>query len=445
MTTIIISILAALGIGGGVMIASNGGGGGGSSSAVVAPANPGGSSGGEQIGGGGGSSGGGNSGGQTNPNLPTVSPFIENGSTSSITTLGPTSKNNTTLENKTLTIGVAAFVPYLVTQLPYASLQGTWYSFPQSFVGWGDGSYLAKYGSSPNMQISFNLNQISSQSDFADFYQHTSATPNTMPLSQFYLNIPTGEGNSYFLQLKGSTWNFTSASLALGGRKLGLKNSDFGYYVWTTGITGGYVEGYPYIPYEQYIRSKSRGEQFYMFDKSKQLVGQEFKNRYPNNRATFTGTVIGLQHEEHSNCNTGYSNYNLTGNITLSLNFNLVSNKRTFSGAITNVMVGDKTWYDLNLSGEIYLPNLGAQTPNMQIKSVSYNTGQTNSITGYKLNGEGLKKLSSDNLFGTAAIVKGSNPSEDELVGGIAFVGKVDKDTHIFNYLAFGSTYTQPQ
>ena len=422
MTTIIISVLLALGIGGGVMVASSGGGGGSSGGAVVGPSNPGGS--------------GGTSGGGTivapDPNLPAISPFIENAlanpSAISIKTYG-------TITNNNINLGMIAYAPISLSEFyrqyfnyvdsyTYPGDDGTISilnldAMPGNRLWWsGDpnlsyDSYIANHGKRPNVYVDFDLTNISDASNpYLDLYhaQHISR--------EILL-----EGN------KQAIWDFDS-TLALGGRKLGLKYSDFGYYKWMGALT--------YIS-PQYYNRHPGGKQIYMYETSRMFTGQDRVNRYKdiNYIATFSGNVIGTQRMEHSTNTTNVLVYDLTGDINLTLDFSGDYHRGALTGSITNVKVGNQSWYDLTISGGIKI-NSGADEF-IKIYTVTYNPEQTPSVGINPLNGENVRYLTESNMFGNGAVIKGDTIDEDEVVGGLSFVGKKENLNFILTHLAFGA------
>ena len=428
MTAIIISILAALGIGGGVMLASSGGGGGSSGGAVVDTINP----------GGGGSGGGG---GIVNPNLPSISPFIQNALTNPASISSPGN-----LQNNTFTIGMSAFAPlpigeYYPNQAGNTNsfiIMGTesyWSGGPNTLTSWD--SYNANFGTKANVYDSFNLSNISDATKpKVDFYQGTNQS------QEFYapreLSISAEPNISGHIH---ATWNFNS-TLALGGRKMGLQYSDFGYYKWWAGlsnITSADPSGYSRTS----VANQWGGKQFYMYEVSRLFTDQDRANRYKNNNymATFTGNVIGIQKMEHYNCGRENTLNDLTGDITLTLNFNQAYHYGVVSGSITNIQVSNQPWYDLTLSGTVKA-NSGDNNF-IKINSVTYNPEQTSSVNINQLNGENVRYLTESNNFGSGAIIKGDSIAQDEVVGGISFVGKNSNYYFIFTHLAFGTKFQQ--
>ena len=438
MTTIIISILAALGIGGGVMLASSGGGGNSGGAAVVAPVNPG-DSGSSSYTGGGGSSGGGTStGGQTggstggstgggsssqnNPNANTIAnakSTIAFSGTNNIITGGllATAPSSAMLVSKAsgasinkgkITLQLNAFAPTLVS--------GTTYTTNETYktVKYSESvskSYVSGYKlTNPSLSATFDLTsnamvEATASNLRIDAYKSTSLpakrTLQTLDFNYIHLN----DGETHIDTVSNATWSMVNAILFLGGRRVGLSNSDFGYILWQAKYE------HPDIDSRRLLRNGT--QQFYIFDKSNQLMPSEY-SRYANNIATFNGNVVGRHHTVLS-CGNNSANY-LSGDISITLDFNT----KKLNGAISNMKQFTSN-ININPSFEGVIYNMSSTDPNFKITSISGN----------------YFALNSDGTFGEGVIVKGTTSAKDEVVGELSF-GWAGSDYNFAN-LAFGA------
>ncbi|MBR4507908.1 MAG: hypothetical protein IKP23_00305 [Elusimicrobiaceae bacterium] len=472
MTAIIISILAALGIGGGVMLASGGSGGSSGGAAVVAPVNPGTGGGGSNTGGsntggsntggsntggsntggsntGGSNTGGSNTGGTTGGNTggtsgsSNVGALLASGSLSGVSVVGKAAHGNTTLSGKNLSIGMAPFAPILVSGTTYKTNEERAYTV--------DGNYRFVSGytaDNPIMKKTINLGTIKSSTNYADFYNLPAQQTKNIPT--LHASFVTGAGgimeNTVSTNLTDLTWTFNLTNFALGARKLGLQYSEFGYYSWKSVFTNymiehGYSSGTWAITSSSLQKRYTRygAQQFYMFNTSRQFTGSNYTSRYGNN-ATFSGNVIGVRHFLRTTC--GVNNVaNLTGDITLNLN---LANKN-LSGNISNVVVGGSAWYSFTLTGTI--KDVTSSEPyNIIFTNVDYDRNQTASLpyTLHRYDGNNLTPMNNNGSnFGDAVIVKGSSVSKDEMVGQLAFTGHTAEPTGStsFNnvFISFGA------
>ena len=464
MTAIIVSILAALGIGGGVMLASGGSGGSSGGAAVVAPVNPGTGGGGSNTGGsntggsntggsntggsntGGSNTGGSNTGGSTGGNTggntggttggstggtsgsSNVGALLASGSLSGVSVVGKAAHGNTTLSGKNLSIGMAPFAPILVSGTTYKTNEERAYTV--------DGNYRFVSGytaDNPIMKKTINLGTIKSSTNYADFYNLPAQQTKNIPT--LHASFVTGAGgimeNTVSTNLTDLTWTFNLTNFALGARKLGLQYSEFGYYTWKSVFTNyiiehGYSDGMHYTTSSSLQKRYTRygGQQFYMFNTSKQFK-DSYTGRY-GNTATFTGNVIGFRNFFRTTC--GVNNVaNLTGDITLNLN---LANKK-LSGNISNVVVGGSAWYSFTLTGSI--KDVTSSTPyNIIFTNVDYDRDQTASINylSGKYDGGNLTPINNNGSnFGDAVIVQGNSVSKDEIVGQLAFTGHTAETT----------------
>ena len=453
MTTIIISVLLALGIGGGVMLSSGGGSDSGGA-AVVGPSNP---------SGGGGGSGGGNSGGSTGGSTGSsnVGVLLASGSSSGITTIGRGAKGNTTLSGKNLSIGMAPYAPLLVngttyrtneeydsTDINYLSGSNTYSGTLQFISGYTPASSV--------MKQTINLASIDASNNFADFYAGPGYVTKSLPtLNITYLKASRKSNGSWYGQTIGPTtynditWRFGIWDFALGARQLGLKNSEFGYYTWKSEYIGANIDTKRFTRYG--------ADSFYMYKTSKQFKESDYTQRY-GNTATFNGNVIGAVHSINYVCGSNGSGTHVNGNITLLLNLQ----NKTLSGNITNTKIytyshGSSSgtgiyhvnispsstfynWYDFSLKGNI---NTGSSTtPNITFTKVDYDRAQTASITYANFDGKDLHPLNNSDNFGDAVIVTGSGSVKDEMVGQINFTGhRLTDGTAYFQnvFLSFGA------
>lgn len=463
MTTIIISVLCALGIGGGVMLSSSGGSSSGGA-AIVAPANPNGNGGGSTTGGtttggssntGGTTTGGGTTGGTTTGSS-NVGSLLASGSLSGITVMGRGAAGNTTLNGKNLTIGMAPYAPILVSGTNYKTNEeydvtainylsgGKVYSSNAQFVS---GYTLT----SPVIKQTINLSNIEGSNNYVDFYSGPGTYTKVLPsLTVSYLKGSSGNSQPWYGSIIGPTtynnvtWEFFIQDFALGARKLGLKNSEFGYYNWQSKFVN--------------VRTVDGGDSFYMFRTANQFTGSNYVSRY-GNTATFEGNVIGVLRTVNYVCGSGNTQEHVTGDISLVLN---LSNK-TLTGNITNTKIstyshGSSTsqpgiwhihannaqvydWYDFTLTGVIN--NATSGSPNIVFTNVDYDRAQTDSVYSHNtFDGTNLHPLNNSTNFGDAVIVKGSSVSQDEMVGQIKFTGhRLTSGTDYFThaYLSFGA------
>ena len=454
MTTIIISVLLALGIGGGVMVASSGGGGESSGGAVVAPPNPGGS-------GGGGSSGGGSSTGGGTTGSSNVGALLASGSSSGITVMGKAAQGNTSLSGKILTIGMAPYAPILVSGTTYKTNEeydtadinylsgGNTYSGTLQFIS----GYTSQ---NPIMKQNINLENIDAYNDFADFYVGPGYVTKSLPtLNITYLKANRRTNGSWYGQTIGPTtynditWRFTIWDFALGARHLGLQNGEFGYYTWGSEYMGANIDAKRFTRYG--------ASTFYMYKTSKQFTGN-YIQRY-GNTVNFEGNIIGAIHSINYVCGSNNSGAHINGNISLSLNLE----NKTLVGSITNtkaflyghgstsgtgvyhVYPGSVTnphnWYNFTLEGNINIGN--STTPNITFTKIDYDREQTASVTYANFDGKDLHPLDNNTNFGDAVILaEGSNASKDEMVGQINFTGhRLTDGTAYFQdvFISFGA------
>lgn len=378
MTTIIISILCALGIGGGVMVASSSGG--GSSSAAVSTLNPGGS---------GSSSGGSIQAGN----------LLKKTASNKIRTITENSQVNMLKNGKNISLTLSAYAPVKVGNNSYQTNDIFVTAGPRKYV-WGFTQ------TTPPVQVTFDLGTITSSSAVADFYAGNTVTQYLGTLSTTSLRQKSGMLN--FVN-ENVTWTLTS-NLALGGRLLGLENSDFGYYTWLSRYTNSSMES---SSDSKRYRRYSSG-QFYMFDTSKQLMASQY-DRYSatSNIASFSGKAIGAINYLNNNCGGNSATNNLYGDISLSLNFNT----KQLSGNITNTKLANYTWYNIGITGTINNEIIN-NSPNFSITNVVLSgTASVLPIENNVVYTLGM------NNYGSGAVVKGSSVSKDEVVGEIAFTG----------------------
>ncbi len=454
MTTIIISILAAIGIGGGVMLSSSGGGSSSGGTAVVAPANPGSgnNSGGSSTSGS--NTGGTTTGGGTSVGSSNVGALLASGSSNGITTVSRGVSGNTTLNGKKLTIAVSPFAPVLVSGTTYKTNE----EYDVTPINYLNGSnvnssnaqFVSGYTSAAITQT-IDLTNIDASTAYADFYVGPGLLTKTLPtLNVSYLKGSPGNRQPWYGAIVGPstytnvTWKFYIRDFVLGARNFGLKNGEFGYYNWQSDFGS--------------IRGANGGDSFYMYNTSKQFTGSNYVSRY-GNTATFKGNVIGALRIINYVCGSGNTSSHVTGNITLALD---LSNK-TLSGTITNTKVsvyshGGSTnqpgvwhvnlldsrvydWYDFTLTGVV--KNASSGSANIVFTNVDYDRSQTASMTtSATYDGTNLHPLNNSTNFGDAVIVKGSSASQDEMVGQIKFTGhRLTSGTDYFTdaYLSFGA------
>jgi hypothetical protein len=378
MTTIIISVLCALGIGGGVMIASSGGGGGGGGSAAVGPVTPGGSGSGGSI---------------------QAGKLLKSVSSSKIRTITEGSQVDMLKNGKNISLTLSAYAPLKVGKNSYQT--------NDIFETAGSRKYVWGFTqTTPPVKVTFDLGTIQSSSAVADFYVGNTVTQYLGTLSTTSLRQKSSMLN--FVN-ENVTWTLTS-NLALGGRLLGLENSDFGYYTWLSRYTNSSMES---SSDSKRYRRYSSG-QFYMFDTSKQLMASQY-DRYSatSNIASFSGKAIGAVNYLNNNCGGNAATNNLSGDITLSLNFN----NKQLSGNITNTKLGNYTWYNIALTGTIN-NEITNNSPNFAITNLVL----SGTVSALPIENNVVYKLGMNN-YGSGAVVKGSSVSKDEVVGEIAFTG----------------------
>ncbi len=425
MTAIIISLLAALGIGGGVMLASSGGSGSSGGAAVVAPVNPGGAGGGSNTGGsntGGSNTGGSNTGGSTGGSTGGNTGGGNNTqpSLSNLIAMGKNAPINISVNNQTLTMTIQPLAPTLdpqgdgstefITNIEKGKLSSQY-------------NYVSGFGATnPVLQESFNLNQISSTKDNTDFYNLPTRTQLLPRLKYTYFYYSFGYNtNNLVLDLTDVTWTLNT-TFALGGRNLGLKNSNFGYYSWSSIYTNYTIEHGlvtdTHIESSSSLKKRTKrygAQQFYTFDRNKQVLGNEYAGRY-GTTARFTGNVIGAYTYMLASCWNSMPSTTFAGSITLDFNFS----NNTLTGSVASSKA------NLNLTGKI---QTGANnTPNFVINDIgNSNATPQNNATNY----------------GGGVFVKGTN-SPDEVVGEISYAfATIDSGTYTqANYinLAFGAT-----
>ncbi len=409
MTAIIVSILAALGIGGGVMLASGGSGGSSGGAAVVAPVNPG-------TGGGGGST--------SYSGTINAGNMLKSTSNNNIQIVAKNTQVSKSLKNAGLTMDLILMAPNKVSN-------GVWETNEiHKDFGKTKSNLMRKYiygynSVNPKIQATFNLGTISSSSAVADFYE--------LPSKTIYL----GTLNATILDDTYKILNFThenvswtfQPTLALGAKKLGLQYSDFGYYTWyskysNSTMNSGTNSGH-------YTRRGT--QQLYMFNTSRQLKS-DYQTRY-GNMASFSGTAIGTAHKINNNCGSNGVPFQITGDVNLSLNF--ATKKLTGNMALSSVSSGSE-WYTLTLGGNIN--NVSGNEQNFNITSITL--GGNPSF--YIIENNVIKPLVSDSSYGGGVIVTGASASKDEMVGEIAFAGHTtDNGTNsnlfIYTNLAFGA------
>ena len=382
MTAIIVSILAALGIGGGVMLASGGSGGSSGGAAVVAPVNPG-------TGGGGSNTGGSIQSGK----------LLKTLSSNNIQTITEGSQVNMTKSGKNISLELSVYAPIKVANNSYQT--------NDIFQTAGSRKYVWGFTKpSPAVKTTFDLGTMTS-SNVADFYAGNTKTQFLGTLTTTSLKQKTG---MLTLTNENVTWTLTS-NLALGGRLLGLENSDFGYYTWLSRYTNSSMES---SSESKRYRRYSSG-QFYMFDTSKQLMASKY-NRYAatSNIAAFSGKAIGAINYLNNNCGGNSATNDLYGDITLSLNFNT----KQLSGNITNTKFGNSyAWYDIALTGTIN-NEITNNSPNFSITNIVL----SGSPSRLPIENNVVNHLGMD-TYGSGVVVEGSSISKDEVVGEIAFTG----------------------
>ena len=466
MTAIIVSILAALGIGGGVMLASGGSGGSSGGAAVVAPVNPGTGGGGSNTGGsntGGSNTGGSNTGGSTGGstggntggntggttatikagNLLTSVPF------SSVTTIGKGATGNTSINGTSLIIGMAPYAPIKVSGNTYRTNEEYDTTMAKNLHGVPE-EYQIISGYTQNNPVvtqSVNLSNIGNALSKvkADFYYFglTTQTKQIDTLQVSYLKYAVNETQVFNKTLTNVSWNFNIEAFALGARQFNLQNSEFGYYAWKSSYTNSTINSDTTL---KNFLTKYGAEPFYMFKTSAQLTNN-YKTRYGNS-ASFAGNVTGIQQVMSYTHGTSGIAKLLTGNINLSLDLvnqkvNGTINTRLSpfigTGAIGSVFLAESytgdVWYNLTLVGDIKNVNQGK--PNITFTDVTYVKEQEVASPSDR---QPFHPLNNSENFGDAVIVQGANGSPDEMVGKISFVYQT-MNTHQFinTHLAFGA------
>ena len=410
MTAIIVSILAALGIGGGVMLASSGGGGSSSGgAAVVSEVNPGGES--------------------YNPansnSIPMINSTISiSGNNSRIKTgaiLAATPApaaitlasrvSSARLSDGRLTMGLNLYAPTLV--------EGTTntYTTNETFSTASNGNkFLSGYkAANPPVSITFDLTRNPSQPEgtLMAFYASANTPSKNLPELQFTYTEPTGEVSlGTFTNV---TWELKSASLALGGSIAGLTNSDFGFVNWDSEFIHSGLNAHAH----------QKGVQtLYIFDSARKLKPEDY-TRYTNNTVKFAGNIIGKNNYVAS-CGGMLNGENtlIYGNINITLNFASKSLSGSLSNmkSLNNISSMQQLLNKLNsmtFAGRI---NTDSAKPNFEITTVS----------------GGFFPLNSDNTFGQGVVVTGNAVANDEVVGDLSFASYYNGLLDFVN-LAFGA------
>ena len=399
MTTIIISVLLALGIGGGVMVASSGGSGGSSGGAVVGPSNP------------GGSGGGGSSAVSTDySNSRSVVSFSGNTSikpggilaAKPANTVLVSKVSGASLTNGKITMQLNIFAPLAVEGSP-----GT-YTTNETYNSNGSSKFMSGYAPvDPALSATFNLTSTFQTANRVDTYQGTTI-PSGKTLPTLIFNYIKASGETYLGTFENATWGFNYAFLSLGGKQLGLSNSDFGYIRWR--------DSFAHADLDTRRGGRMGTQTLYMFDGDRKLTNY---NRYSatNNAATFKGNIVGEEHEFYS-CGNNNRNF-ILGDISLTLNFQ----NKSLTGSLSNMQYSHDgssahniNAYNLSLAGKIN--NVSSDSPNFTITSMG-------SMVPY-----------SGTTFGEGVIVTGDTIAKDELVGELSFTwGGGNK----FVNLAFGA------
>ena len=408
MTAIIISVLAALGIGGGVMLASSGGGGSSSGgAAVIGEVNP----------------GGGNYNPADSNSIPMVNSTISVGGYNSgiktgailaahpATTTLASRVSSASLNNGRLTMELNLYAPTLV--------EGTTntYTVNETFSTASNGNkFLSGYkATNPPVSVTFNLigNPTQPEGTLMAYYASTNTPSKNLPELQFTYTGPTGEVSlGTFTNV---TWELKSASLVLGGSIAGLTNSDFGFVNWDSEFTHSGLNAHAH----------QKGVQtLYIFDSAKKLSPEDY-TRYTNNTANFAGNIIGKNNYVAS-CGGMLNGENtlVYGNIDITLNFaskslsGSLSNMKSFNNLAGMQQILNKL-NSMTFTGRI---NTDSSKPNFEITTVS----------------GGVFPLNSDDTFGQGVVVKGSNVANDEVVGDLSFAYYVNGLLDFLN-LSFGA------
>ena len=152
-----------------------------------------------------------------------------------------------------------------------------------------------------------------------------------------------------------------------------------------------------------------------------------------SNVASCTGRAIGAINYLNNNCGGNSATNNLYGDINLSLNFNT----KQLTGNITNTKLANYTWYNMALTGTIN-NEITNNSPNFAITNLVL----SGTVSVLPIENNVVYTLGMNN-YGSGAVVKGSNVSQDEVVGEIAFTGHnttlAGGNLFINTHLAFGA------
>lgn len=403
MTTIIVTILTALGIGSGIVMSANNGSSASSGTAVVSPVNPGGG------GGGGGSD-------PYNPNykiIPNTRNAINFQGNTNIkpegilndkkpSTILVSKISNAKLSDGKFNMSINPFAPIKTDQ------EGI-YTTNELFAPVGNIFVTSGYEpGQPSIFVDFDLTLIKNTANKVDSYNNISGLNLQIPTLKFsYVSTDSIQNLGTFNNVE---WELLSAQLNLGGRLLQLKSSDFGYIDW--------IATYVHPDIDENRATKNATQTLYIFDKDRQLLKQNYFARYTDNKATFKGNVVGM---ENYTSDSGVSQVkHIFGDINLSFDFNT----RELKGSFSNMKYDDIYNYFLNsnFAGKIY-DITSAEKPNFTITAMEGN----------------VIPLKENNAFGEGVILRSDNGNGylDEAVGDMSFA-LLNEGNRVVN-LSFGA------
>lgn len=241
--------------------------------------------------------------------------------------------------------------------------------------------------------VSIGVNDYTHSDTYADYYEHQGTA-----IKGLY--------NNKELSSEPDNWIYMEAVprdiLALGGQKLGLKNSDFGYH-------NNSISFSPFGELPWY-------EPFYLYDTTKIASS----NR--TDTATYQGHLLGGVElvETESGYSAGEDFLPFTGDINLNIDFA----NRNLNGDMATALAS-LSWYKFNLSG-----NLSSSSDfNVNSVSINHNSQPDSALSKYSLN-------SVNDATGSGKLLEGE--TQDEIVGKLSFWGE-NSQYSIFVATSFGA------
>lgn len=247
--------------------------------------------------------------------------------------------------------------------------------------------------------VSIGANDYTHSDTYADYYEHQGTA-----IKGLY--------NNKELSSEPDNWIYMEAVprdiLALGGQKLGLKNSDFGYH----------NNSISFSPFGELLWY----EPFYLYDTTKIASS----NR--TDTATYQGHLLGGVElvETESGYSAGEDFLPFTGDINLNIDFA----NRTLNGDMATALAS-LSWYKFNLSG-----NLSSSSDfNVNSVSINHNSQPDSALSKYSLN-------SVNYATGSGKLLEGE--TQDEIVGKLSFWGE-NSQYSIFVNTSFGAISPKPE